>query len=66
MLEIGCRKCDRYGRLRVDKLIAEQGASQGLSSLLSLLTADCPAAASALGLYNQCGAYYPQLPGIFG
>jgi hypothetical protein len=26
MLEVGCRKCERYGRLRVDKLIAEHGA----------------------------------------
>lgn len=41
-LEIGCRKCDRYGRLRVTRLIDEYGAEQGLGRLLELLAADCP------------------------
>jgi hypothetical protein len=64
-LEIGCRKCDRYGRLRVDKLIAEHGAGMGLSGLPSLLAADCPRGKEH-SIYDRCGAYYPQLPRLFG
>ena len=29
-LEIACRRCDRHGRMRVDRLIAEHGAEIGL------------------------------------
>jgi hypothetical protein len=42
MLEIGCRKCDRYGRLRVARLIEQHGAEKGLNGLLGTLAADCP------------------------
>jgi hypothetical protein len=42
MLEIGCRKCERYGRLRVPRLIEEHGAEKGLNELLGTLAADCP------------------------
>jgi len=35
-LEIGCRKCERYGRLRVARLIEEHGAEKGLSELLGI------------------------------
>ena len=65
MLEIGCRKCERYGRLRVARLIEEHGAGQGLNGLLSHLAADCPRQ-QALSIYDRCGAYFPQLPAIFG
>jgi hypothetical protein len=65
MLEIGCRKCDRYGRLQVARLTAEHGAGQGLNGLLTMLSADCPRQ-SAQSPYDRCGAYFPQLPAIFG
>jgi hypothetical protein len=37
MLEVGCRKCERYGRLSIARLIAEHGAGQGMNGLLGLL-----------------------------
>jgi hypothetical protein len=40
--KIGCRECERYGHLRVARLIEEHGAGQGLGRLLELLSADCP------------------------
>ena len=66
MLEIGCRKCERYGRLRVARLIEEQGVGQGMNTLLGLLSADCPRRQQAVSIYDKCGAYYPLFPAIFG
>ena len=41
------------------------GAGQGLSSMLSLLAADCPRQ-QAQSIYDRCGAYFPQLSRLFG
>jgi hypothetical protein len=64
MLEIGCRKCERHGRLRVTRLIEEHGADKGLNELLHTLAADCPRQ-GAHSIYDRCGACYPQLSSIF-
>ena len=64
MLEIGCRKCERHGRLRVARLIEEYGAEKGLNELLATLAADCPRH-NAHSIYDRCGACYPQLSTIF-
>jgi hypothetical protein len=37
MLEVACRRCQRRGRLRIDKLIAEHGRDGTSSSVESLL-----------------------------
>ena len=31
MLEVSCRRCERRGRLRIDRLTAEHGAGVGLA-----------------------------------
>jgi hypothetical protein len=59
MLEIACRHCERYGRLRVDKLIAEHGADFTLPYLRERLAGDCPRLLAAW-IYERCGAYFPQ------
>jgi hypothetical protein len=64
MLEIACRRCDRRGRLRIDRLIAEHGERAGLPDLRVLLAADCPHIRSA-EITNCCGVHFPQLPGLF-
>jgi hypothetical protein len=64
MLKIGCRKCERHGRLRVARLIEEFGAEKGLNELLATLAADCPRQ-DAHSIYDRCGACYPQLASIF-
>jgi hypothetical protein len=62
MLEVACRRCDRRGRLSLARLIAEHGHA-GLPDLRILLAADCPHIRSA-AIYNRCGVYFPQLPGL--
>ena len=59
MLEIACRHCERRGRLRVDRLIAEHGADLTLPYLRERLAGDCPRLLSA-SIYERCGAYFPQ------
>ena len=41
-LEASCKRCDRRGRLRVDRLLAEHGAALPVPELRHILTADCP------------------------
>jgi hypothetical protein len=57
MIEIGCRKCDRYARLSVGRLIEEYGAHQAMRGLLSTFAADCPRQ-RAPSIYARCGAYW--------
>ena len=64
MLDVACRRCDRRGRLRLDRLIAEHGEGAGLPDLRVLLAADCPHIRSAQ-ITNRCGVHFPQLPGLF-
>jgi hypothetical protein len=44
MLEVGCRKCERYGRLSIARLIAEHGAGQGLKTGCSAAVGRLPEA----------------------
>jgi hypothetical protein len=60
MLEIACRHCDRRGRLRVARLIAQHGADMRLTELRYILAADCPRVI-ADQIYDRCGLHYPQL-----
>ena len=60
MLEIACRRCERTGQLRVDRLIEQHGASMGLPELCDVLRGDCPKkTTTAVG--ERCSLYYPQL-----
>jgi hypothetical protein len=65
MLGMTCNRCDRRGRLRIARLAAEHGPSMPMPTLLHLLTADCPQH-GAMGVTDQCGAYFPDLPALFG
>jgi hypothetical protein len=64
MLGVACRRCDRQGLLRLDRLIAEHGAGMGLPVLAQILSADCAYAAS-VSIQDRCGIHFPQLPGLF-
>jgi hypothetical protein len=59
-LEIACRRCDRHGRVRVARLIAEHGADIGLPDLAVKLAAGCPNA-SAADVSTRCFVHFPQL-----
>jgi hypothetical protein len=42
VLEVSCNRCDRRGRLTVDRLIAEHGPQLTVSELRQIIAADCP------------------------
>lgn len=64
MLEVACHRCDRRGRLGVERLIAEHGADMGLPELRTLRAADCPRA-RAVTINDRCGVHFPQPPALF-
>jgi hypothetical protein len=63
-LEIACNRCDRKGRLAVDRLLAQHGQDMTIPALLAILSADCPKR-QAQEKHDVCGAHMPQLPGLF-
>jgi hypothetical protein len=56
-LEVRCRYCDRYGRLRLAKLIEEHGADMPGPELAVLLEKDCSKADAPWG--ERCWVYFP-------
>ena len=64
MLEVACHRCDRKGRLSLDRLIAEYDADTGLPDLWTPLAGDCPRAKST-AMHDRCAIYFPQLPALF-
>jgi hypothetical protein len=62
-LEVRCSRCDRYGRLRLARLIAEHGADLDLGRLRCWLAGDCPGAAAA-HWHERCDVYLPQLSAL--
>jgi hypothetical protein len=59
-LEVRCTKCDRAGRVRLDKLIAEHGTDMGLPDLAVRLAANCPKV-QATSPADRCFVVFPQL-----
>jgi hypothetical protein len=64
MLEIACRRCDRRGLLRLDRLIAEHGAGMGLAGPGPAPGGNLPYAAS-VSINDRCGVHFSQLPALF-
>ena len=60
-LRIECRKCGRFGRYRVDRLIERYGLDAPVSAWGDALTKDCPRRAD-LAFEQRCfGPSYPDL-----
>ncbi len=59
-LEVRCRRCQRRGRLRLARLIADHGAGTGVPELAVRLAAGCPKAETP-DLGERCWVYFPQL-----
>jgi hypothetical protein len=53
MLEVACRRCERHGRLSIERLIREHGA--GVLDLGAIIAADCP------GMRNPSASIYDRL-----
>lgn len=65
MLEVGCRKCARRGRLSIARLIAEHGRDDH-GDLGALIAHDCPRMQNpSVSIYEQCGVHFPELPKWF-
>jgi hypothetical protein len=59
-LEVACTRCERRGRYRLARLLAEHGADMKLPDLAQRLAADCPNA-KAVALNERCAVVFPQL-----
>ena len=59
MLEVACSRCERRGRLQVDRLIAQYGDME-LPELGRVLAGDCPKAA-AVSISDRCDVFFPKL-----
>jgi len=64
MLVVACRKCERRGRLRISRLIAEHGDDP--PNLKALFAHDCPRFTNpSVSIYERCGVHFPELPEWF-
>ena len=59
VLEVACSRCERRGRLQVDRLLAQYGDME-LPELGRVLAGDCPKAA-VVSISDQCDIFFPQL-----
>ena len=59
-VEIACRRCDRRGVLRTERLVSEHGPDMPIPALLRLLAADCPRM-QADKFHDVCGVHIPAL-----
>ena len=59
MLDVACSRCERRGRLQVDRLIAQYGDAE-LPELRLTLAGNCPKAAG-ISISDQCDIFFPQL-----
>jgi hypothetical protein len=63
MLEVACNRCDRRGRLRTDRLLAQHGPDLPMPELRRIIAADC-ARMIAGQVHDPCGVHFPNLVGI--
>jgi hypothetical protein len=64
MLAVACRRCERRGRLKIARLIAEHGGSD--HDLRRLIAHDCPRMQDpSVSIYERCGIHFPELPKWF-
>jgi hypothetical protein len=57
LLQVGCKKCQRFGQYKIDRLVEKHGADMGLPAFRRFVAQDC---------HNKpCGVYYPQIQSTF-
>jgi len=59
MLEVACSRCERRGRLQVDRLIERHGDME-LPELGRILAGDCRKTA-AVSISDRCDVFFPKL-----
>jgi hypothetical protein len=63
VLDVACNRCDRRGRLRTDRLIAEHGPTSPVPTLRRIVAADC-ARMIASERHDVCEVHFPGLVGV--
>ena len=64
-LAVSCTHCARFGRYRMDALMARHGAGFGVPALLRILSGDCPRRVEGTVITELCGIRCPELPQLF-
>jgi len=64
MIEIRCGRCDRAGRLSVERLLAEHGPGAAMGYVLHAQVGDCQNKDSGQ-MPSRCDPYCPDLPRLF-
>ena len=59
LLEVVCSRCERRGRMRVERLIEQYGDME-LPELGLILAGDCPKAA-VVSISDRCDVFFPKL-----
>ncbi len=65
VLEVKCGRCDRHGRLRIDRLLAQHGPDAPVGTVMRALIGDCPQR-NAQQERDRCDPYAPELLEFFG
>jgi hypothetical protein len=63
MLDVSCNRCDRRGRLRMDRPLAEHGPGMAMPDLRCIIAADCPRMIAG-HVHDVCGVHFPGLIGL--
>jgi hypothetical protein len=63
VLEVACNRCDRRGRLRTERLLAEHGPDLPMPELRRIIAADCPRMVAG-HVHDVCGVHFPGLVGL--
>jgi len=64
MIELRCGRCDRHGRLSVQRLPAEWGVDASLRDIMREQIGSCPHRDDAQ-IYTRCDTYCPTLVELF-
>ena len=62
VMDIACNRCDRRGRLRIPRLLAEHGRDVPVPELRRILAGDCPKMIERK-IHDVCGIHFPGLRG---
>jgi len=64
MIDIRCGRCDRHGRLSVQRLMARYGPDASLRDIMHEQIGSCPHKDDAQ-IYTRCDPYCPTLVELF-
>ena len=65
MIELRCGRCDRHGRLSVNRPLARYGPDASLRDIMHEQIGSCPHR-NDTQLYTRCNPYCPTLVELFG